>query len=386
MRTPLLLTATLILAVAFIYYAGNFTPTDTPRPLTNPTVQTTTATPAPNAPLTLDQARQLTSPQRLALIKKALGSYESGRSYDYLCSLIAALTKDELSEASAIIYKWEILDPFLPLEATEILDIREKTAILNDKERIRETLARQWGRVAPDTWFETAKIDGVFTPDLQDSFEVMKGWIETEPDAAFAWAQTANNNEAELLIAAQVLTLSAAGDPQKLADSLLAFPAGDERVKNCLYDYYETVGNTSGNTDAALIYGNLPHALQKPAWSITMKSLNEADLQAAVDWFTLHFDDPGRDYRITRTLFEDLSDQDPAGTAQWASSFPDDPVWPKTDHPCYVSTMTWFYKDPAAAKAWLQTQPSTLHWVEESFKAIEEMDSPKKPEADKTEN
>ena len=78
MRTSLLLLAVLIPAVAFIFYAGNFTPTKTPRPLTKPTVQPITATPAPSAPLTLDQARQLTSPQRLELFKKAVSSHKLG--------------------------------------------------------------------------------------------------------------------------------------------------------------------------------------------------------------------------------------------------------------------------------------------------------------------
>ena len=393
MRTSLLLTATLILAVAFfilagsfIFYAGTFTPTKTPRPLTNPTVQPTTAAPAPGTPLALAQARQLTSQQRLALLKKALENYERDKSDDYLCSLIAALTKDEISEASAIINYWDISYTTRNFEDTGIQDIAPIMQSRIQTKRIGEALSRQWGRVDPATWLETAEKSSVFAPNIEDAFAVMNGWFESEPDAALAWAQTAQLNNYETYMAAHAITLSAAGNPQKLADSLLAFPAGDERVRFCLQAYFNLIGTTTGNPDPATIYENIPAPLRESAWPIALERLTAADPQAAVDWLTAHVNYPGRDYGAIATLIHKLVEEDPSGTAQWVATLPDLTAPYPDGHPASYAALKWYADDAAAAKAWLQTQPSTLHWVEETRKTIEEFENPKEPEADKTEN
>ena len=386
MRTPLLLTATLILTVAFIYYAGNFTPTKTPRPLTNPTVQTTTATPAPDAPHTPHQARQLTTLQRLDLLKKALASYERDKSDDYLCSLIAALTKDELSEASSIIDYWDSLYINRYIEDTDSQNLTRGMASRNYTDRIGDALSMQWGRVDPATWLEKKEKSGVITPNLADAVAVMKGWFESEPDAALAWAQTAQLNFYETYMAAKALTLSAAGDPQKLAASLLAFPAEDQRAKDCLPTYFELIVTTTGNPDAAAIYEELPATLRESAWPIAMSRLTDADPQAAVGWLTAHVNDPGRDYLATYRLLFNLAGEDPSGTAQWAATLPDDTTDPAWVHPACQVTLPWLAKDRTSAEAWLQTQPPTLRWVEETLRKLEETENPKEPEADKTEN
>ena len=379
MRTPLLLLAVLIPAVAFIFYAGNFTPTKTPRPLTNPTVQPTTATPAPSAPLTPEQARQLTSPQRLALLKKAVKSYEGDKSDDYLCSLIAALTKDEIREASIIIGK------ISPLDFTD---------------RIRETFYMQWGRVDPATWLETAVKPECFPPIIEDALEVMKGWFETDPAAALAWALEPKTTDTTNIMAAEALALSAAGDPQRLAATLLALPTGEPKLRYCLPAYFDLIATTTGNPDPAAIYENILPAFRDAAWPVAMKRLIDTDPQAAVDWLTAHANDPGRDYFGTYYLICKLGEEDIAGTAQWASTLPDGPDNPasihpansavytyseSSTHPAYGAALNWFKKDPVAAKAWLQTQP-TLHWAGAALKEIEAEARVKKAEADKTEN
>ena len=382
MRTPLLLTATLILAVAFIYYAGNITPTDTPRLHANPTI----AAPAPTAPLTLAQARQLTSQQRRALLKKALESYEGDKSDDYLCSLIAALTKDEINEASDIIRYFNTFDPIPNLEDTGSQDIarRMHSRILTG--RIGETLTMQWGRVDPATWLETAKKSAVSTPTIQTALAVMNGWFESEPEAALAWAQTAQLNNYETYMAAHAITLSAAGDPQKLAASLLAFPAGDSRVKFCLRDYFDLTVKTTGQDDPAAIYENILTPLRAAAWGLTLERLTASNLHAAADWLTSHIYDPGRDYLAADTLIDRLVKVDPAGISKWAATFPEDRENSGAYHPAYAATFGWYDKDPIAAKAWLQTQPSILHWVDEMLKMLEAKENPKEPEADKTED
>ena len=213
----------------------------------------------------------------------------------------------------------------------------------------------------------------------------MKGWFESGPDAALAWAQTAKHTDYEDRMAAEVLTLSAAGDPQKLVASLLTFPAGDKRVKECLPTYFELIGTTTGNPDPAAIYENIPAPLREAAWPIAMERLTAADLQAAVDWLTAHINDPGRDYLATYRLLFTLAGPDPSGTAQWAATLPDDITDKPWLHPACQVTLLWLAKDRTSAEAWLHTQPSTLHWVESTLRRLEEKENAKEPEADKTE-
>ena len=374
MRTPLLLTATLILAVGFIYYAGNFTPTDTPRPLTKPTVQPTTAAPAPGAPLTPDQARQITSQQRLELIKKGVLIRDHDLQAAVLCPLIATLTIEDLSEADGIIMAkhWE----------------ENKSEEQYYSQEVWDTLWFQRGRVDPLNNISMIGGKHLLGPAGNGDYKLLEGWFATDPAAALAWAQSPKENENpnSLTACAYVLTLSAAGDPQKLVATLLALPPGDSKLKYCLPAYFDIIATTTGNPDPATIYDNIPAPLREAALDVTLGRLMDADPQAAADWLTAHVNEPGREYSGIRYLTLMLSEKDPAGTAHWAASLPDDTTDTAWQPHAAYATQIWYEKDPVAAKAWLQTQPSTLHWVEESFKAIEEMDSPKKPEADRTEN
>ena len=218
----------------------------------------------------------------------------------------------------------------------------------------------------------------------------MKGWLETDSTAALAWAlapkKFASRYDGAISVSVDAIVLSTAGDPQKLADSLLALPAGDERVKDCLPVYFELIATTPSHPDPAAIYENIPAPLRKDAWPIAMGRLIEADPQATAAWLTAHVNDPGRNYSVVRYLIVDLTEKDPAGTAQWAATFPDDERWEPWRHPASVATRTWHEKDPAAAKAWLQTQPPTLHWVGAARKKIEEKEYLKEPGSDTTEN
>ena len=214
----------------------------------------------------------------------------------------------------------------------------------------------------------------------------MRSWFETTPAAALAWAQSPRNSFGEYKWAAHVIGLSAAGDPQKLAAALLALPAGATLRKYCLDDYFDLIGTTTGNPDPAPIYENIPAPLREAAWPITMDRLIAVDTRAAADWLTVHVNDPGAAYILTSTLIDKLVEKDPSGTAQWAASFPNDPKSNRFQHPAFVATLRWLEKDPAAAKAWLQNQPSTAPWVSDVLRALEEKETPKEPEADKTEN
>ena len=303
MRTSLLLLAVLIPAVAFIFYAGNFTPTDTPRLHANPTVQPTAA----------------------------------------------------------------IIDGVAPISPPN-----------------HNALLMQGDRVDPEAWLKREHKRSALYP--QDARAVMKGWFETDPAAALAWAQTPKDSENIAHMAAEILMLNATGDPQKLAASLLAFPAGDHRAKFCIDTYFELVLTTTGNLDPAAIYEELPAPLAEAAWPITMERLTATDIHLAADWLTEHIDDPGRTDKATGGLIRALVDKDHAGIAQWAATFPDNPKRSRYEHPAFVATGCWLVKDPAAAEAWLQTQPTTLQWVQDTYELIGLNNRRKTAEAPKAEN
>ena len=187
MRTPLLLLA-LSIGIGIIYYAGNFTPTATPRLHANPNVQPTTAATAPGTPLTPDQARQLTSKQRLEFIQKGLLIQGGETRVNYLCALIEALTKEELTEATDIINAdHNSLDIF--------------------RSRIGETLSIQWGRLDPLGALPLAR--SPFSNFYLHAHEFMKSWFETDPAAALAWAQAPVIPLDETDLAAHGIALSA---------------------------------------------------------------------------------------------------------------------------------------------------------------------------------
>ena len=213
---------------------------------------------------------------------------------------------------------------------------------------------------------------------------VMKGWLETDPSAAIAWAQTPKDSLHESEMAAMAITHSAAGDPQRLVTDLLALPTGDSRIIYCLPDYFNFVRTTTGNFDAAVIYENIPAPLRDAAWPVTIGLLAITNQRGAVDWLNAHINDPGRDNHAIVPLIQRLGVSDPAGTAQWTATLPDTSNGEDHYHPAYVATSSWFEKDPAAAKAWLQTQPPNLRWVRDTLKDIEAKENPNKSQEEST--
>ena len=353
MKTPLLLLIALLVAIGIIYRAGNLIPAATPRRATAATVQHAPAAqlPVPDAVLTADQARQLTSEQRLERLRKAAAIIDEDEQADSLIPLIEALTKDELPAASTVF--------------REIRMIRGSISESN-----WDALSIQWGRLDPLGYLKFLT-DVYLGQDIPYTRMVMKGWLETDPTAALAWAQSPKESSYEVEMATVAIIDSAEGDPQQLATALLALPAGDITIHLCLDTYFDLVAATTGNPDPSVIYENLPPALRIDAWFITMKRLAEADHQAAVDWLTAHVNDPGCNYYSTVDLVSGLADEDPAGTAQWAATFPNDINRNQRLHPAMIATSKWFEKDPVAANAWYQTLPDTLPWIIASLRKIQ---------------
>jgi hypothetical protein len=221
-------------------------------------------------------------------------------------------------------------------------------------------LWKQWGRVDPAgglAHFEK-------TPQgktRSDARHIMEGWYETNPAEALAWAAGPRASRFEVVAAGYALTRSAEGSVKNLETSLLARQPDDPVIKETLQDYFDLASTTTGATDSGSIYEQMPDALKPAAWSVAMRRLNYTDPQAAVDWLTKHAGDPGRDYAQTNRLIVEVAREDPAGTVAWAARLPDEPATAEGSaaHPVVGAFAVWRSKDPAAADAWLQTQPDS---------------------------
>jgi hypothetical protein len=76
--------------------------------------------------------------------------------------------------------------------------------------------------------------------------------------------------------------------------------------------------------------------------------------------------DAGRDYFATARLVAGMVKSDAKATVEWTSKFPVDveknPGNPEF-HPAFIAVGQWLDTDRAAAKAWLQLQPSGTPWA-----------------------
>lgn len=353
MKILFLLTSVLGIVVALICYAGNLTPSETWRLHMNPN---------PLGRITADQARKLTSQQRLALLKKALLIGKLEQQYANIDSIVHALTKDELPEATSM------------LSASHI----------SDHYGIMLRLSVRWGCLDPIGGMRIMNDPYALLNGLRRN-ALMSGWFETDPASALAWSELQSANPETADMAAHVLGLSIGPYHKKLLATIENLRPNDVRIPYCLERYFGLYGVYTGNYDPAALYEKIPTHLRHFAWPITMERLTYIDQQHAVAWLNAHVNDQGRDYKSTNRLLDALAKKDPAGTAQWASTLPESTDDEKWKHPAFVATLRWYEEDPAAAKVWLHTQPTTLPWVGMALKRIEAKEKPREPEAEKTE-
>ncbi|HEY1122220.1 MAG TPA: hypothetical protein VGE67_11500, partial [Haloferula sp.] len=155
--------------------------------------------------LTVEEARALTSEERMALITRGGMSWNSGNQIALMGGVIAALTKDEIGPA------------------TEILGGIQDRGNFQTQE-VWNALWTQWGRVDPTKALEffAAEHSGKSKSDARN---MMTGWIETDPLAAFAWAKQPKQSSLEAAAAALAITRNANGDPKRMEASILALPA-----------------------------------------------------------------------------------------------------------------------------------------------------------------
>ena len=292
--------------------------------------------------LSAKQAALLTSKERMELLAQGALVSDWGNQSAILCGLISGLNKEELSEASKI------------LSDTRQLGNGQPEVVL-------QSLWQQWGRLDPEgalVHFE--EISGNESDNCARN--VMAGWLETHADGALEWAQTPKASRLEAVAAALAISRNADGDPKQLVAAMLKLPADGATTKACLDDYFDLASLTKESPSAPEIYDQLAPALRPAAWSVAAKRLTLGDPALAKAWFIKHAADPGRDYASMVRLLYSQAKEDPAGTVKWVTQLPYDAASDK-GHPAAGLIRTWRYRDPAAAEAWLKTQPADAPWI-----------------------
>jgi hypothetical protein len=286
-------------------------------------------------------AAKLSSEERLDLLANGARVGDYGNQAAMLCGLISVLTKDELSEA------------------TDILGNMQDQGNRQAPE-VWKSLWRQWGRLNPETCL------GFFNQEASgksrvDARNMMTGWLETNADAALAWARKPEKSPLEASAAALAITNHANGDLKQLESAILTLPRDGETAKVCLEDYFDLASLAGADQTFATIYDQIPPALRPAAWTVAAKRIGYGDSATAKAWVMEHAADPGRNYDGISDLLHTLAYEDPAGTVKWAAQLPFSATTDRM-HPAAVPFLNWRHKDPEAASAWMKTQPSDAPW------------------------
>lgn len=280
-------------------------------------------------------ARQLSSEERLRLLKRGAMIWNSGNQSAALRGLIGGLTKEEMSEATSILGAVQDSGNY---QAQEVWD----------------ALWVQWGRVNPAEAMVFFEKDGS-GKSKSDARNMMTGWLETDPIAAFAWAKTPKSSELEASAAALAITSNANGDPQRMAASILELPADEVTRKACLQDYFDLTTMVGDGQTTAETYDQLEPALQSAGWSVAMERLFYEDDEVAKNWLESHADDAGRDYSVASRFMYRIAAMNPLETVEWAASLPG--IGNRDSgaaHPVDMAVAAWLQRDRPAATKWLE--------------------------------
>lgn len=296
-----------------------------------------------------ENAARLTSKERLELLANGALVSDYGNQAAMLCGLISVLTKEEIGEAMNI------------LGGIQDQGNRQSQVVW-------DSFWKQWGRVDPEVCLADFGENAV-SKSPTDSRNVMTGWLEIDADAALAWARKPGKAPLEATAAALAISRSANGDLKQFETAILKLPADGATAKACLEDYFDLASLAGKDQTAATIYQQIPAELRPAAWTVAAKRIGYGDPATAKAWLTAHAADPGQDYDAISDLFNSLMHEDPAGTARWAAQLPAEPGSDQIRggripiHPGFQAVRNWMQKEPAAAEAWLKTQPPDAPWV-----------------------
>jgi hypothetical protein len=305
--------------------------------------------------VTLEQARSMTREERLAMIEKGAKLAGGTAQKDLILGVIGALQAGEMRDAVDLIGKAQRNGNY---QAPEVW----------------AAMWTQWGKVAPEDCFARfrERPEGKGRNDVRNT---MRGWLETAPASALAWAKQPDRTPLEASAAALAISHGAQGDAAKLQATILDLPEGVLR-KETLKDLYDMEGMKDGGRSPAVIYTEMPETLKADAWSVTAQRLAFSDQEAAKSWITEHAGEPGTDYGATQRMVMDLANGDAAAATKWAVDLPGLPnaegEYPAFGiHPVAIAGSRWLQVDPEGFKTWLATQPQDQVWVKRFHTVIE---------------
>ena len=291
-----------------------------------------------------ENAARLTSEQRLELLTNGAWAGDHGNQEAMLCGLISVLTRDEIHRAADIL--------------GSIQDQGNSQA-----PAVWQTLWQQWGRLDPEGCLKFFGADAV-SKSTVDARNVMVGWLETNADAAVAWAWKPGKSPLESAAAALAISSSVNGDLKQLEASILKLPGGEGTARACMEDYFDLATLKGQDRTAATVYDELPPALRPAGWIVAAKRLGYGDSAVAKEWVTRHAHDPGRNYAGLSDLFNSLAYADPAATVLWATQLPYSPDIDRI-HPAHHPLIGWRQRDPEAAAEWMKSQPADAKWLQQ---------------------
>jgi len=315
-----------------------------------------------------DDVRKMTSAERMALLEAGATTGDGPNQIAILTGVIAALSKDELAEATRI------------FEGVQNRGNGQPKAVW-------ESLWKQWGTLDPigglalfkpepgppgGGWFynEAAGIHSGSSARC-----LMSAWLETDSGAALAWARQPQDTPQKAAAAALAMVHEAGGDAKLLEAAMRGLPADGSTLKACMKDYIDLASVGSAEGDASSTYEKLPQGLRQVAWPVVMKRLVLQDPVAAGAWLREHANEPGCDYDAAGPAISELAERDPAATVAWTSKLPA-PVQAAGDdsprHPADIAIHKWVEEDPAVAKAWLRGQSPDAPWFSQVSRFLQE--------------
>lgn len=307
--------------------------------------------------VTTATAGKMTPAERVALLKKAALLADTGKQSDILCGLISAMTQEELVESTQA-----------------LLDAQMNGNSWSQE--VWNSLWTQWGRVGAVACLELSQqssggktwngFKGLNT--YNDYRCLMAGWLETHPEEAMAWAKLDKLDNGSAAGAAYAITSSAQGDLKQMETAILGIAGNKLTARACFEDYFDLAATSADKPSPALIYDRLPPALRSAAWPTVAERLSQGDPRAAATWLESHANDPGYEPRAAYGLIQRISGKNPEEAVQMAISLP---ASAGGMQPAVEMVRGWLEKDPAAANAWLKTQPANSAWVAPFFEKPE---------------
>lgn len=296
--------------------------------------------------LSPEKAGLLSPDQRITLMKKAAVLADPGRQAEVLCGLISAMTPDELTETTKA-----------------LLDAQRRGN--GWSQAVWNSLWTRWGNVDPAACLALSA-KGAAMNTSEDYRYLMSGWLDTDPQAALAWAMQPGHDSQTAAAAAFAITRSAKGDLKQMESAILAISGNEATAKACLHDYFDLAISSDHPRTPAALYDEIAPSLRAAAWPVVLERLAYTDPQEAAAWLGEHAADPGRDYQVAYRLVESLSRIDPEGTAAWAVGLPLSDISngdPLEAHPARIAITAWLSRDRAAARAWILSQPEGIPWI-----------------------